>query len=305
MAESPGKLGVLFVHAEGEPPLWGETISHLSEVIPDQVFEVRSLTQADAAIQGDWAGVVYLVMSTKDDLVHIINFLLRHQAKIKMAKTVRVGVFSSVDHTQIVTFLQKSGVTEVLDFNTNQKAIAHKISTHLKVIEKILSGGERKGIEFDKSFKGKSGDLSGGNQQVGTAQVTPLRTRSVSLPEVEESRWETGANAFAPKGATSKWQGNPVEIVNQVERLLTLDVPKKDWKIGEKFTLDFETVNLDLAPLLKMNGTVESTEASELEGRSLVSVQLDPASAKLYEDLQNKLDELQTDIQDFMKEAKG
>jgi hypothetical protein len=246
------------------------------------------------------------VMSTKEDLVHIINFLLRHQAKVKVTKTVRVGVFSAVDHTQIVAFLQKSGVTEVLEFNTNQKAIAHKISTHLKVIEKILSGGERKGIEFDKSFKGKSGDLSGGNQQIGNVQVTPLRTRSVSLPEVEESRWETGADAFAKKGATSMWEGKPVEVVNQTsERTLTIDVPKKDWKIGEKFALDFETVNLQLAPLLKMNGTVESLETSELDDRTLISIQLDPASAKLYEELQDKLDELQNDIQDFMKEAKG
>jgi hypothetical protein len=283
----------------------------LSEIVPDQVFEAESIAQADNLIQNGWSGVIYLVLSTRDDLVQIVNFLNRHQTEVKMAKTIRVGVFSAMMHTQVVAFLQKSAVTEVLEFETNQKAIAHKTSVHLKVIEKTLLGDEKKGIEFDKAFKGKPEDFSTDNRHVGerSAQAIPIRPKAPPVVEEEEG-WRTGADAFQKQGAYPKWEGKPVEIVNQTsERSLTIDVPKKDWKVGEKFAFDFETVNLELAPLLKMNAVIESLGshelADEMPDRQLISIQLDSTSADRYEELQEKLDELQNGIHQFMKEAKG
>jgi hypothetical protein len=306
MAVNPGKFGVLFVRASGEPPVWGPVIQQLHETISDQVFEVESLSLASSQIQAGWIGVVYLVLVEKEDLVQIINFLSRHQTEVKTKKTVRVGVFSVLTNTQVSDFLQKSGATEVLDFDTNQKAIAHKISTQLKLIEKAAQGGEKKGIEFDKSFK--SSDNLSDVHHITERQVrpTPLRTKSSTLPEEAEPSWQTGANAMQKQGAFPKWEGNAIEIVDQAsERSLTISVPKKDWKVGQKFALDFETLNLKMAPLLKMNGIVESLQASELDDRALISIQLDPESAKLYAEVQDKLDELQEGIDQFLKEAKG
>jgi hypothetical protein len=308
MAINPGKFGVLFVRVNGEPPVWGPVIQQLHETISDQVFEVESMSLASAQIQGGWIGVVYLVLLGKDDLVPIINFLLRHQREIKTAKTVRVSVFSVLTNSQVSDFLQKSGATEVLDFDTSQKAIAHKISTQLKLIEKAAQGGEKKGIEFDKSFKAKPNDELSDLQHVTEKHVqpTPLRTKSSSLPEEAEPSWQTGTKAMEKQGAFPKWEGNAIEIVDQPsERSLMISVPKKDWKVGQKFALDFETLNLKMAPLLKMNGTIESLQASELDDRAMISIQLDPESAKLYAEVQDKLDELQEGIHQFLKEAKG
>jgi len=308
MAVNPGKFGVLFVRVKGEPPVWGPVIQQLHETISDQVFEVESLSLASSQIQAGWIGVVYLVLVEKEDLVQIISFLSRHQAEVKTKKTLRVGVFSVLTNTQVSDFLQKSGATEVLDFDTNQKAIAHKIATQLKLIEKAAQGGEKKGIEFDKSFKAKSNDNLSDLQHVAERHVqpTPLRTKSSTLPEEAEPSWQTGTKAMEKQGAFPKWEGNAIEIVDQAsERSLTISVPKKDWKVGQKFALDFETLNLKMAPLLKMNGTVESLQSSEIDDRALISIQLDPESARLYAEIQDKLDELQEGIHQFMKEAKG
>jgi hypothetical protein len=307
MAVNPGKFGVLFVRAKGDPPVWGPVIQQLHETISDQVFEVESLSLASDQIHEGWSGVIYLVLTIKDDLIQIVNFLLRHQAEVKTKKTVRVGIFSAIAHSQVSDFLLRNGATEVLDFETNQKAIAHKISTHLKLIEKAVLVGEKKGIEFDKAFKGQSGNLSDLRHiSERPAQPTPLRTKSSSLPEKPEPSWLTGTKAMEKQGAFPQWEGNAIEIVDQAsERSLTVSVPKKDWKVGQKFALDFETLNLKMAPLLKMNGTIESLQPSELDDRSMISIRLDPESAKLYAEVQDKLDELQEGILQFLKEAKG
>jgi hypothetical protein len=231
----------------------------------------------------------------------VTKFLQTYQTAIKTEKNIRVVVFSSLNHSQVTHFLVKSGTTEVLEFDNPSKSIAHKLSVHLKLAEKAKHQPRSTAIEFDTVFKAKPQ----GAEFLYTDKA-PVKAEVATLPEAPENLIEEAVKSFEKKGATSTWNGIPVEMVDQPAKdQITVDVPKADWKVGEVFTLDFETNNLGLKPLIQLHGKIKELFPHESGDREMIQVQLDMSGAEDLEKIQEKVEALQDEILQFMKEAKG
>jgi hypothetical protein len=275
MASGSANFGVLFVRAVEEPLGLIPVRENFRVSSPNQFFEVSSVDTISTIIHGGWYGVVCLVLASKADLIQVTKFLQTYQPAIKTEKIIRVVIFSSLNHSQVTHFLVKSGTTEVLEFDTPPKSIAHKLSVHLKLAEKAKNQPRSTAIEFDTVFKAKA--------QAGEFVYTdkaPAKPEAMIQPEATEELIEEAVKSFEKKGATSTWNGIPVEMVNQPAKdQITVDVPKADWKVGEIFTLDFETNNLGLKSLIQLHGKIKELFPHESGDREMIKVQLDLAGA--------------------------
>jgi hypothetical protein len=301
MTSSSANFGVLFVRALEEPLGLIPVRENFRVSSPNQFFEVSSVDTISTIIHGGWCGVVCLVLTSKADLIQVTKFLQTYQPSIKKEKIIRVVIFSSLNHSQVTTFLVKSGTTEVLEFDTPSRSIAHKLSVHLKLAEKAKHQPRSTAIEFDTVFKAKAQ----GPELLYTDKA-PVKPETAIQPPAAEELMEEAVKSFEKKGASSTWNGIPVEMVGQPAKdQITVDVPKADWKVGETFTLDFETNNLGLKPLIQLQGKIQELFPHESGDREMIKVQLDLIGAEELEKIQEKVEALQDEILQFMKEAKG
>jgi hypothetical protein len=303
MAFSSGNFGVLFVRSTEEPLGLIPVRENFRAANPDLFFEATSLEVASDLIRNNWCGVVCAILASKTDLIHLTKFLQTHFAAIKTHKTIRITIFSSLNHSQVTHFLQKAGVTEVLEFETPSRSISHKLSVHLKLVEKAKNQPRSTAIEFDTVFKGPAEKSAA---DFVYKEKAP-ETIPVSLPpETSAGLAALVAKTFQKQGASASWNGMPVEMVDQpAKNQITIDVPKADWKVGEIFTLDYETQNIGLKPFMQLQGKIQELYPSENGEREMIKVQLDSAATENLEKIQEKIEALQEDILQFMKSAKG
>ncbi|MBS1961445.1 MAG: hypothetical protein JST04_04460 [Bdellovibrionales bacterium] len=125
---------VVYTKSTAQPPVMAALVQQLEaqkgrleyEVIRDGSAVLKSVEQTTMT-------VLILTLHQKEELVEVLNVLTQVQGRIQSG-LLRAMVLNGMNHPRVIALLKSKGVQEIMDFNTNIKALNHKIKGAFLVV---------------------------------------------------------------------------------------------------------------------------------------------------------------------------
>ncbi len=125
---------VVYTRSRAQPPVMAALIQQLESQKARLEYEVTK--QADEtilSIKKTNMTVLILTLHEKEELVEVLNVLTAVQDRIQTG-LLRAMVLNGMNHPRVLALLKSKGVVEIIDFNSNIKALNHKIKNSFLVV---------------------------------------------------------------------------------------------------------------------------------------------------------------------------
>jgi len=125
---------VVYTKNTSQPPVMAALVQQLEaqkarlefEVLNDSAGVLKSVEKTTMT-------VLILTLHQKEELVEVLNVLTQVQARIQSG-LLRAMVINGMNHPRVIALLKSKGVMEIVDFNTNIKALNHKIKNSFLLV---------------------------------------------------------------------------------------------------------------------------------------------------------------------------
>lgn len=125
---------VVYSKDQSKPPVMAALVQQLSaqraridsEVLNAPAAIVKSVAETNLT-------VLIISLHDKEELLEVLNVLTQLEGRIQSG-LLRALVINGMNHPRVVALLKAKGVTEIVDFNANIKALNHKIKNALLLV---------------------------------------------------------------------------------------------------------------------------------------------------------------------------
>lgn len=125
---------VVYTRSRTKPPVMAALIQQLEAQKARLEYEVtKQGDETIASIKKTNMTVLILILHEKEELVKVLNVLTAVQDRIQTG-LLRAMVMNGMNHPRVLALLKAKGVAEIIDFNSNIKALNHKIKNSFLVV---------------------------------------------------------------------------------------------------------------------------------------------------------------------------
>lgn len=162
---------VVYTKSLAQPPVMAALIHQLEaqkvrleyEVLKNSVGILNSVEQTTMT-------VLILTLHEKEELVEVLNVLTQVQSRLQSG-LLRAMVLNGMNHPRVIALLKSKGVQEIIDFNTNIKALNHKIKNSFLLVTQTFQRLQNQNIRASTVVGSEGGRAGRSARNESTSEV--------------------------------------------------------------------------------------------------------------------------------------
>lgn len=147
---------VIYAKSTAQPPVMASLVQQLEAQKGRLEYEVlQDASRIRPSVEQTTMTVLILTLHEKEELVGVLNVLTEVQGRVQSG-LLRAMVLNGINHPRVIALLKAKGVQEIVDFNTNIKALNHKIKNAFLLITQTAQRLQNQNIRASMVVGGES-----------------------------------------------------------------------------------------------------------------------------------------------------
>jgi hypothetical protein len=211
---------VVYSKSTKQPPVLAALVQQLEAQKGRLEFEVlREASGILRSVEQTTMTVLVLTLHEKEELVEVLNVLTQMQSRIQSG-LLRAMILNGMNHPRVIALLKAKGVQEILDFNTNIKALNHKIKNAFLVLTQTFQRLQNQNIRAstvvgnDAAARGARGARNESTTEITWEKPTEHANDIWWIPSVKNLRNVMGRwliDMLGPGPAAGFWEETTYE----------------------------------------------------------------------------------------------